>query len=449
MQEGGCVKSNGSERNCNKCRSAKPDRETHPTGWAEPVVWTERMLAALDKGVKGGKWHSLIDKVWAERTLRRAFEKVAANSGSAGVDHQSVEDYESNLDANIENLSQELRQGTYRPSAVRRVYIPKPGSGKKRPLGIPTVRDRIVQTSVRMVIEPIFEHRFAEHSYGFRPGRGCKDALRRVDKLLKAGYTWVLDADLQSYFDTINHDILMSLIGEKIADGRLKGLITEFLNQDIMDTVSCWQPETGTPQGAVVSPLLSNIYLDGLDQKMSASGFEMVRYADDFVVLCKDEKSVRHAMKIVKSWVASMKLTLHPDKTCIVDACVRGGFDFLGYHFERGLKFPSKKSGKNFRMKVASRTRRGNGHSLERIIESLNPLVRGWFEYFKHGISNVFRNYDSYVRMRLRSILRMRHKGRGRGRGYDHFRWPNKFFVEHGLYSQEQARRLICQSLTR
>lgn len=449
MQEGGCAMSNKSERNCTECDTAKPCRDADEIKWAEPVVWTARMLAALDTGVKGGKWHSLMDKVWAERTLRRAFKDVASNRGSAGVDHQSVVDYASNLDVNIVNLSQELRRGNYRPSAVRRVYIPKPGSRKKRPLGIPTVRDRIVQTAVRMVIEPIFEHDFAEHSYGFRPGRGCKDALRRVDRLLKTGYTWVLDADLQAYFDTINHDILMSLIGEKIADGRLKELIVDFLNQDIMDTASRWHPETGTPQGAVISPLLSNIYLDGLDKLLSISGFEMVRYADDFVVLCKDEESVCHALSIVENEVASMKLSLHPEKTCVVDAGVRGGFDFLGYHFERGLKYPSKKSEKNFRMKVASKTRRCNGHSLERIIHSLHPLIRGWFEYFKHSIPNVFRSYDGYVRMRLRSLLRKRRNGRGRGRGADHQRWPNKFFADNGLYSQVAAHRLNRQSLTR
>src|SRR5450631_2618008 len=179
---------------------------------AEPTVWTARMLAALEQGVKGGRWHSLIDKLYPIATLQAAFKAVKANRGAAGVDHVSIEDYASKLDANLERLSEALRTGTYRPQAIRRHYIPKPGSQEKRPLGIPTVQDRVVQTALRMVIEPIFEHNFAPHSYGFRPGRGCKPALRRVDELLKAGYVHVVDADLQSYFDTIPKDRLLAMV---------------------------------------------------------------------------------------------------------------------------------------------------------------------------------------------------------------------------------------------
>ena len=186
-------------------------------------VWTERMLTALEEGVKGGKWFSLIDKVYALANLRAAFEKVKANEGAAGVDHQTIEMFERHLEENLEKLSRSLKDGTYRPQAVRRVWIPKPGSKEKRPLGIPTVRDRVVQAALRNVLEPIFEREFAEHSYGFRPDRGCKDALRRVDELLKAGYTWVVDADLKSYFDTIPHGPLMERVEEKVADGRVLG----------------------------------------------------------------------------------------------------------------------------------------------------------------------------------------------------------------------------------
>jgi RNA-directed DNA polymerase len=227
-----------------------PDRWS----WVEPTVWTERMLAALEQGVKGGKWFSLIDKVHPERTLRAAFSQVAANQGAAGVDHVTIAMFETHQDDDLRRLSEQLRTGTYRPQAIRRHYIPKPGTSEKRPLGIPTVRDRVVQTALRMGLEPIFEHEFAEQSYGFRPGRGCKDALRRVDELLKAGYTSIVDVDLKSYFDTIPHDRLMTLVGQKVSDGRVLSLVEAFLQQGVLDDMREWTPEMGSPQGAVITP---------------------------------------------------------------------------------------------------------------------------------------------------------------------------------------------------
>lgn len=223
--------------------------------WAEPAVWTERMLTALDEGVKGGVWFSLIDKVFAERNLRAAAAKVVANHGAPGVDHVSVEAFNDDREANVAKLVTALRGGTYQPQAIRRVFIPKPGSTEQRPLGIPTVRDRVVQGAIRHVLEPIFEKEFATHSYGFRPRRGCKDALRRVDDLLKQGYVYVVDADLQSYFDTIPHERLLSRLRERIADGRLLQLVESFLKAGILDGLQEWRPEAGAPQGAVLSPL--------------------------------------------------------------------------------------------------------------------------------------------------------------------------------------------------
>ncbi|MFH1738971.1 MAG: reverse transcriptase domain-containing protein [bacterium] len=222
--------------------------------WVESCVWTERMLTALEDGVKGDKWFSLIDKVYRKANLHAAFQRVKTNGGSAGVDHQTVEKFEKDLDKHVDRLSEMLSEEMYRPQAVRRVWIPKPGSRERRPLGIPTVRDRVVQGSLRQVMEPIFEREFAEHSYGFRPGRGCKDALRQVAHLLAEGYHHVVDADLKSYFDTIPHDRLMERVREKIADGRVLGLIEAFLNQQVLETMGPWTPETGTPQGAVLSP---------------------------------------------------------------------------------------------------------------------------------------------------------------------------------------------------
>jgi RNA-directed DNA polymerase len=226
--------------------------------WVEPAVWTARMLTALEKGVKGGKWFSLIDKVYARSNLSAAFAKVKANDGAAGVDHRTIEMYEENLEENLQRLSESLKEGRYQPQAIKRVWIPKPGNREKRPLGIPTVQDRIVQAALRQVIEPIFERDFAEHSYGFRPGRGCKDALRRVEELLQEGKTWIVDADLKSYFDTIPHAQLITRVEEKIADGRVLNLISQFLKQGVLSGGKELEPEAGTPQGGVATPLTCN-----------------------------------------------------------------------------------------------------------------------------------------------------------------------------------------------
>ena len=234
--------------------------------WVEASVWTTRMLKALETGVEGGKWFRLIDKVWSEKNLQSALGKVVANGGSAGVDGRSVGVVEKQSEEEIAILHRQLREEIYEPAPVKRVWIPKLGSPEKRPLGVPTVRDRIVQTALRNVIEPIFERDFAPQSYGFRPGRGCKDALRRVEELLKEGRAWVVDADIKGYFDTIPQDALMERVGRKIADGRVVRLIEEYLKAGVMESVGGWEPtEQGTPQGAVISPLLANIYLDPLD----------------------------------------------------------------------------------------------------------------------------------------------------------------------------------------
>jgi RNA-directed DNA polymerase len=223
--------------------------------WVEPEIWTERMLAALETGVKGGNWFSLIDKVFSYQNLNRAFQMVKKNQGTGGTDHQTIAEFDSNLEEEIKTLAQELRDGTYQPRLIRRHYIPKPGTKELRPLGIPCVRDRTVQTVIRNVIEPIFEIGFSEKSYGFRPGLGCKDALRHVDTLLKQGYSWVVDIDLKSYFDTIPHAELMSLVELQISDGRMLKLINSFLKQGILDGLKEWEPEQGTPQGALCKAL--------------------------------------------------------------------------------------------------------------------------------------------------------------------------------------------------
>jgi len=247
------------------------------------------MVSALENGVKGGRWYSLMDKVWAPATLEAAWEKVFANGGAAGVDGQSLERFDAGEELYLEELAAALREGSYRPQPVKRVEIPK-GDGGRRPLGIPTVKDRIVQTAVKFVLEPIFEVSFHPMSFGFRPGRSCKDALREVDRLIGEGHCYVVDADLKSYFDSIPHERLMQRIEERVSDGRILGLLRSFLAQDILREMQRWTPLTGTPQGAVISPLLANIYLHPLDERMSGLGYRMVRYADDFVVLVQEPR---------------------------------------------------------------------------------------------------------------------------------------------------------------
>ena len=413
--------------------------------WAEASIWTERMVSALVNGVKGGKWFSLVDKAIRPTTLDAAWRKVARNKGAAGVDGQSIERFAAQAERYLTELHEQLKMGSYRPSPIKRVEIPK-GDGRTRPLGIPTVKDRVVQTALKMAIEPIFEAQFRPGSYGFRPGRSCKDALREVDRLLKEGYAFVVDADLTSYFDTIPHDKLMALVAGRISDGRVLSLIDGFLRQDIMTDMACWQPTTGTPQGAVLSPLLANIYLHPLDLLMEENGWRMVRYADDFVILCATEDEALAALRQVAAWVAANGLTLHPDKTRVGDSQQPGqGFEFLGYRFEAGRRLVRKKSLTALKDKVRGMTSRSRGDSLERIITDLNPMLRGWFGYFQHATPALFGVLDGFVRRRLRAILRKQEKRPGIGRCQaDHQRWPNAFFAAHGLFTlrtaYEQAR---------
>ena len=401
--------------------------------WTEPSVWTERMLAALENGVKGGVWFSLMDKVIAPKNLSAAATRVERNRGAAGVDGQRVEHFSAERTAILAKLHEELRDGSYRPKAVRRVWVPKPGTTQLRALGIPTVRDRVVQGALRAVLEPIYERRFTAHSYGFRPGRGCKDALRRVDELLHEGYTHVVDADIQSYFDRIDHDLLMAEVRKEVADGSVLDLVRAFLQQRVMDGLEGWTPVEGSPQGAVISPLLSNIFLHPVDLVMREAGLEMVRYADDLVILCKSAAEAESALALLEAQMTARRLTLHPDKTRIVDTTQPGGFDFLGYHFELGRKTPRKKSLQKLRDRIRTVTPRNSGESLKCIVAVLNRTLRGWFEYFKHCTKRTFRGVDGFVRRRLRALLIRRQKRRGFGTGFAHRDWPNAYFAEHGL----------------
>jgi len=409
--------------------------------WTEASVWNERMLATLERGIKGGKWFSLIDKVYKMENLHSAAVKVAKGKSLKKRDGRKCRRYLEQSQWRLPPLQDELKNGEYQPRPVQRVWIAKLGSKEKRPLGVPIVEDRVVQMAVRNVIEPIFEHTFAEHSYGFRPGRGAKDALRRVQGLLDAEKIWVVDADIKGYFDNIPQDKLLAAVGQHISDGKVMELLQRMLEQGVMESGKGWSPtENGTPQGAVISPLLANIYLNPLDHLMASEGREMVRYADDFVILCASREEAEAALDTVRRWTEAMGLTLHPAKTRIVDATQKGGFDFLGYHFERGYRWPRQKSLGKFRDAIRQKTARKRSDSMSDIITDINQTLRGWFAYFKHSHKTTFAPLESWTRQRLRSILRKRHKGSGRARGRDHQRWPNAYFAELGLISLTIAR---------
>jgi RNA-directed DNA polymerase len=408
-----------------------------PWWWVERCVWTEAMLTRLTAREPANRvWFSLVDKTYHPANLQSALRKVWRNGGSAGTDGQTVAHFERHAERELQGLSEQLRTGTYRPQPVRRAWIPKPGSQEQRPLGIPAVRDRIVQAALRHVLEPIFEVDFAVQSYGFRPGRGAKDALRRVDTLLKAGHVWVVDADLKSYFDTIPHERLLALVKQRVADGRVLALVESFLRAGVLEESKRWRPTAcGTPQGGVISPLLANLYLNPLDHQMARAGWEMVRYADDFVILCRSAAEAQSALAAVRTWVNEAGLTLHPEKTRVVDATQRGGFDFLGYHFERGMRWPRQKSLMKLKDRLRAKTSRLDGRGLERIIADVNVTLRGWYGYFQHSKASAFTSVDGYVRRRLRSVLQWRRDGRGYGLGAAHQRWPNEWFAHRGLLS--------------
>jgi len=454
-QEGATEVANATERSPSTVPAgANRDGETPGRyAWVEPTIWTPRMVQALNDGVKGGRWYSLMDKVLTPRSLEAAFARVKANKGGAGVDHMTIEAFERDKARHLTTLHEALRDGTYRPSPIRRCYIPKAGSKELRPLGIPTVRDRVVQTALRAAIEPIFEREFADHSYGFRQQRSAKMALQRVDSLLRQGSLWVVDVDLKSYFDTVPHAPLMALVRRRIADGRALDLIEAFLKQPIQDGDRRWIPTVGTPQGAVVSPVLSNLYLDGLDHHMAQAGFEMTRYADDFVIQCRTEEAARAALEEVTRWCGEAGLTVHPTKTRLVQVSVTEGFDFLGFHFrlrraEPGgtNRWPRKKSVAKLRDTLRPLTRRTIGISLKRVILGVNRVLRGFFAYFRSSLKSSLVSIDAWVRNRLRSVLRKRRKRRGRARGMDMIRWDNAFFRKQGLFSLAGAQAEAAHS---
>lgn len=348
------------------------------------------MLAALDKGVRGGRWYSLMDKVSSLDNLRAATVKVVKNAGAPGVDGQTVESFGSQREDQLLRVQAMLRAGTYQPSPVRQKLIAKPGATRQRALGIPTVRDRVVQTAIRHALEPIFEARFLACSHGFRPGCSARNALGVVETRLREGKVWVLDADIEDFFGTIDRGLVREQITEVVSDGAVLALVDQFMEQSVMDTMREWTPSQGVPQGGALSPLLANIHLHPVDVALVAQGLEVVRYADDLVVLCTSEAQAREALVVLRRHLAARGLRLHPDKTRVVNAA-QEGFDFLGYHFGPNpngpigeiRKRPRDKSLRAFKDRVRELTRRTSGVSLDTVIKRLTPVLRGWWNDFR------------------------------------------------------------------
>ena len=408
--------------------------------WVEHSVWTERMLTRLEQSEPTTQWFRLWDKVLSARNLQAAFWAVWRNDGAPGADGQTVKQFDERAETELARLRDELRNKRYRRQPARRVWIPKPGTTERRPLGIPAVRDRTVEAALRHVLEPIFERDFAECSYGFRPGRGCRAAVARVEELLSQGHVWCVDADLKSYFDTIPHDRLMARVQERVVDGSVLALLGQCLKAGVLEELKGWQPtERGTPQGAVISPLLANLYLNPLDHEMEQRGWALVRYADDFVVRCRTKEEADLVLAFLRQWTAAAGLTLHPTKTRIVSAQTEG-FDFLGWHFRGGKKWPRPKSLQKLQEKLRPLTRRTQGRSLSEIIAKANPILRGWYGYFRESHRTGLSGPDGWLRRRLRALLRKREKRPGYGRSQaDSRRWPNRWFAAHGLFSLEHG----------
>lgn len=359
-----------------------------------------------EESSKKRKWYSLMDKVWAYSNLEQAFYNVKKNRGAHGVDNITIEKYEIDLEHNLRVLQKSLRDKTYRAKPVRRVYIPK-ADGTQRPLGIPTVRDRVLQAAVKQKLEPIFEEKFLPCSFGFRPNRSAHMAIEKIRKDLLDGYTFVIDADIKTYFDSIPHEKLMELIREEMVDGSVLALIEQFLTSGVLENGLVHESHSGSPQGGVISPLLANIYLHPLDEMMSARGHRITRYADDFVICCKSQKGAERVLKSVKKLLeVELGLVVHPVKTTIVDN-LSEPFTFLGYTFKGGFfHMPSDKAIKKFKEKIKVITRKNQTVDLGELIKRrLNPVIRGWGRYFGIGFcKSLFRLLDSWIRRRLRMV---------------------------------------------
>jgi RNA-directed DNA polymerase len=380
------------------------------------------------------KAHSLIDKVYSWDNLWSAWRRVRANKGVHGLDRVTIRAYEQDVETHLRELQRKLMEDRYEPLPVRRVYIPKASNPKQmRPLGIPTVTDRVCQQAVYQVLCPIFDPHFSARSYGFRPGRNAHRAIAAAVLDAEEGYHSVVDADISSFFDQLDHEVVMSQVCTRVADGRVLRLIEAFLKAGVSEDGITSVPTKGSPQGGVISPLLANIVLDVFDKAIEAKGWRHVRYADDFVILTRSPEEAAQALAYAKEVLGNLKLSLHEEKTRLTD--FRKGFEFLGFHFRSFRLGIRAKSLERFKDRVRFVTRRNQGRNVEAVLADLNPIIRGYANYFGVAeVASAFRKLDKWLRMRVRSF-RLKRRVRTANR-----RLPNKKLVKWGMLSLLECR---------